>query len=110
MIKNNEIVANNQIKKLVYRKVGSNDCAHNGRLYTYHSKFFISYQKIDKAYKKKDDLVNLYILINCMGRLLDEKNYKKFVKQVNSEINKLSRRISSINIKKILNIMGFQYE
>ena len=42
----------------------------------------------NKAYKKKDDLVNLYMLINCMGRLLDEKNYKKFVKQVNSEINK----------------------
>ena len=45
-----------------------------------------------------------------MGQLLDEKNYKKFVKQVNSEINKLSRRISSIDIKKILHIMGFQYE
>ena len=30
-----------------------NDCAHNGRLYTYCSKFFISYQKIDKASAKK---------------------------------------------------------
>ena len=87
-----------------------NDSAHNGRLYTFHSKFFISYKNIDKNYKKDEDSTNLYMLINCMNQLLDDKDSKNFIKQINSEIHKLSKKLKSIDIKNILNIMGFSNE
>lgn len=87
-----------------------NDSAHNDRLYTFHSKFFISYKNIDRFYKIEDDSTNLYMLINCMGKLLNDKDFNKFVKQVNSEINKLSEKLKSISINDILNIMGFPKE
>lgn len=45
-----------------------------------------------------------------MGKLLNDKDFNKFVKQVNSEINKLSEKLKSISINDILNIMGFPKE
>lgn len=87
-----------------------NDSAHNGRLYTFHSKFLISYKNIDKNYKKDEYSTNLYMLINCMSFLLADKNSKNFIKQINSEINKLSKKLKSIDIRNILNIMGFPNE
>ena len=45
-----------------------------------------------------------------MNQLLDDKNSKNFIKQINGEINKLSKKLKSIDIKNILNIMGFPNE
>lgn len=84
-----------------------NICAHNDRLYTFHSKFLISYKLIDKTYKVNEKSTNLYMLINSMKYLLDNKNYNNFVDQINNEINILSEKINCINIDNILKIMGF---
>ena len=87
-----------------------NFSAHNNRLYTMHSKFYISFNKIDKSYNASDKSTNLYMIMKCMEFLLDDKTKKEFNKQVNKEIKKLRRKLKCISIKKILNIMGFPNE
>lgn len=87
-----------------------NFSAHHNRLYTFHSKFFISFKSIDKEYSTQDKSTNLYMIIKCMGLLLDDKNNKQFINQVNSEINKLTKKLRVIDIQAILNIMGFPNE
>lgn len=87
-----------------------NFSAHNNRLYTFHSKFFISFKSVDSTYSMVDKSTNLYMIIKCMGLLLDEKKNKQFIKQVNSEIKKLEKKLKVIDIKSILNIMGFTSE
>ena len=87
-----------------------NFSAHNNRLYTFHSKFFISFKSIDNTYSMVDKSTNLYMIMKCMGLLLDEKKNKQFIKQVNSEIKKLEKKLKVIDIKSILNIMGFPSE
>ncbi len=87
-----------------------NFSAHNNRLYTFHSKFFISFKTIDKTYNTNDKSTNLYIIMKCMELLLDDRQKKRFIKEINSEINKLSKKLKSIDIKNILNIMGFPNE
>ena len=87
-----------------------NFSAHNNRLYTFHSKFFISFKTIDKSYNNNDKSTNLYMIMRCMELLLDDKKRKDFNKQVDKEINKLSKNLKVINIKNILNIMGFPNE
>lgn len=84
-----------------------NICAHNDRLYTFHSKFLISYKLIDKTYKINEKSTNLYMVINSMKYLLDNENYNDFLNQINNEINILSGKINCININNILKIMGF---
>lgn len=84
-----------------------NHSAHNNKLYTFHSRFFISFNQIDNNYQMKDKSTNFYMLMKCMSFLLDKNKYNQFTKQVNSEIKKLGRRLYSISIDDILNIMGF---
>lgn len=87
-----------------------NNSAHNDRVFTFHSKFFISFNVIDKTYKTNDKSTNLYMLITCMGLLLDNKKYKQFTKQINAEIKRLEKKLKVISIENILNIMGFPNE
>lgn len=87
-----------------------NFSAHNNRLYTFHSKFFISFKLIDKTYNITDKSTNLYIVMKCMERLLDDKKREQFINQVNNEINGLDKNLNVINIKIILKIMGFPIE
>lgn len=84
-----------------------NISAHNDRLYTFHSKFFISFHYIDNKYQISDKSTNLYMLMKCMGILLDKKDYKQLRKQVNSEISKLGKKLKVINKNNILDIIGF---
>ena len=84
-----------------------NICAHSDRLYCYRSIFYISFKNIDSTYKNKDNSTNLYILIQCMIRLLDEESASKFEKELNNEIKILSDSISSVKIRDILRIMGY---
>ena len=87
-----------------------NNSAHNDKLYSFHSKFFISFKKIDKSYNNSDKSTNFYMLIRCMSFFLEEKKYKQFLRQINIEIKKLSKKLKSISIDNILNIMGFPNE
>lgn len=87
-----------------------NFSAHNNRLYTFHSKFFISFKLIDSAYSTSDNSTNLYMIMKCMEKLLDNDKKKKFIDQINEEIDKLSKNLKVINIKTILNIIGFPNE
>ncbi len=95
---------------LVNLTLARNISAHSDRLYTFRSKFFISYQLIDNSYNGYNGATNLYMLINCMKLLLDEKHSKEFQNQVDREIKKLSKKLKSINIRSILDIMGYPSE
>ncbi len=84
-----------------------NICAHNDRLYSFHSKFLISYKKIDKNYERKANSTNIYIILKCMEYMLDSNNSKKLKEEINNEIIKLEKNLNSIDINIILNLMGF---
>ena len=84
-----------------------NICAHSDRLYCYRSIFYISFKNIDSTYKNKDNSTNLYILTQCMIRLLDKESANKFEKGLNKEIKILSNSILSVKIRDILRIMGY---
>lgn len=82
-----------------------NICAHNDRLFSFHSKFRISFKYIQKNYNEKS--VNIYMVMKCMESLLPKEKKKEFVKLINKEIKLLDSKLKSIKIDNILNIMGF---
>lgn len=82
-----------------------NICAHNDRLFSFHSKFRISFKYIEKNYNGKS--VNIYMIMKCMKILLPKERKKEFVKLVNNEIKLLDSKLKSNKIDDILNIMGF---
>ena len=82
-----------------------NICAHNDRLFSFHSKFRISFKYIQENYNEKS--VNIYMVIKCMESLLPKEKKKEFVKLINNEIKILDSQLKSIKIDNILNIMGF---
>lgn len=87
-----------------------NFSVHNNRLYTFHSKFFISFKEIDKTYNTSDRSTNLYMIMKCMERLLDDVKRKQFINLVNNELDELNKKLNVISIKNILIIMGFPSE
>ena len=87
-----------------------NFSAHNNRLYTFHSKFFISFKSIEKEYNKTDKSTNLYMVMKCMEKLLDNNKSKQFIDQINKEIKVLDKNVNSIDVNMILKIMGFTNE
>ena len=84
-----------------------NICAHNDRLYSFHSKFLISYKKIDKNYERKANSTNIYIILKCMEYMLDYNNSKKLKEEIDNEIIKLEKSLNSIDINTVLSLMGF---
>lgn len=82
-----------------------NICAHNDRLFSFHSKFRISFKYIQKNYNEKS--VNIYMIMKCMECLLPKDKKKEFIKLINNEIKTLDNKLKSIKIDNILNIMGF---
>lgn len=82
-----------------------NICAHNDRLFSFHSKFRISFKYIEKNYNEKS--VNIYMVMKCMESLLPKEKKKEFVKLINNEIKDLDNKLKSIKIDNILKIMGF---
>lgn len=82
-----------------------NICAHNDRLFSFHSKFRISFKYIEKNYNEKS--VNIYMVMKCMESLLPKDKKKEFVKLIHSKIKILDGKLKSIRIDNILNIMGF---
>ena len=47
------------------------------------------------------------MIMKCMEKLLDEKNKKEFIRQVDNEIKQLSQKLKVISIDNVLKIMGF---
>lgn len=82
-----------------------NICAHNDRLFSFHSKFRISFKYIEKDYNENS--VNIYMMMKCMEYLLPKEKKKEFIKLIKKEIKILDNRLNSIKIDSILNIMGF---
>lgn len=82
-----------------------NICAHNERLFSFHSKFRISFKYIEKNYNEKS--VNIYMIMKCMESLLPKDKKKEFIKLINNEIKILDSKLKSIKIDNILKIMGF---
>lgn len=84
-----------------------NICAHNDRMFSFHSKFLITFKIIDINYKNKDNSTNVYMIMKSMQRLLDKNKSDEFERLVNLEIEKLKANIKSVNINLILYLMGF---
>ena len=82
-----------------------NICAHNDRLFSFHSKFRISFKYIEKNYNEKS--VNIYMIMKCMENLLPKDKKKEFIKLINNEIKVLDSKLKSIKTDNILSIMGF---
>ena len=82
-----------------------NICTHNDRLFSFHSKFRISFKYIEKNYNEKS--VNIYMIMKCMESLLPKDKKKEFIKLINNEIRVLDSKLKSIKVDNILNIMGF---
>ena len=84
-----------------------NICAHNDRMFSFHSKFLITFKIIDINYKNKDNSTNVYMIMKSMQRLLDKNKSDEFERLVNLEIEKLKTNIKSVDINLILYLMGF---
>lgn len=84
-----------------------NICAHNDRLFSFHSKFLISFKNIDKNYNNKDNSTNIYMIMKSMQLLLDDDKKQEFENLINSEIEKLKDKVNSVDINIILYLMGF---
>ena len=84
-----------------------NICAHNDRLFSFHSKFLIAFKNIDKNYNNKDNSTNLYMIMRSMQLLLDKGKKLEFENSIDAEIVKLEGRLNSIDIDIILYLMGF---
>lgn len=84
-----------------------NIAAHSDRLYSYTSKFYLSFKLIDKDYDKPDNITNLYMVIRCMEKLLTKEQYENLYGSINDEMNKLKGKLNSIKVDNILQVMGF---
>ena len=84
-----------------------NICAHNDRLFSFHSKFLLTFKDIDKNYINKNNSTNLYMIMKSMQVLLDEEKGLEFEKLIDIELSKLESKIKSVNIDIILYLMGF---
>lgn len=84
-----------------------NICAHNERLFCFRDKYTINFKLIDKNYKSKDNITNLYMMINILKLVLDNQHYKEMISLIDSEIDILRSKLISINANDILRIMGY---
>ena len=92
---------------LVNMTLARNICAHSDRLFSFHSKFFMSFKLIDSSYKVNNNSTNLYMLIRCMEKFLNKDDYEELIKLVETEFNKLKESIKSIEAQVILKVMGY---
>ena len=76
-------------------------------MFCFRDKYTINFKAIDKNYKSKDNTTNLYMMINILKLILDEKDYKEMVILIDTEIDKLRSKLISISIENILRIMGY---
>lgn len=84
-----------------------NICAHNDRLFSFHSKFLITFKIIDKSYDNKDKSTNIYMIMKAMKLLLGSDKGKEFENYIIDEIEDLKSKIKSVDYNIILYLMGF---
>lgn len=84
-----------------------NMSAHSDRLYNYTSKFYLSFKLIDKNYIKSDNITNLYMVVRCMEKSLTKEQYKELYNSICEETRKLEKKLKSVEINNIKEIMGF---
>ena len=83
-----------------------NISAHDDRLYTYRSTFYI---RLDKAKKSPDKALhtNMYIIIKSLELLLEKEQYDEMIMSINNELRILESKLTSITIEEVLKVMGF---
>ncbi|MBQ3142838.1 MAG: Abi family protein [Bacilli bacterium] len=83
-----------------------NISAHDDRLYTYRSTFYI---RLDKTKKSPDKALhtNMYIIIKSLELLLEKEQYEEMIKSINDELKILESKLTSIAIEEVLKVMGF---
>lgn len=84
-----------------------NKSAHSDLLFCYRDKQTLSFKKIDPNYKNKDNTTNLYMVIKLLTLLLEKETYNNFISELNNEINKLEKNLTSIKITDVLTVMGY---
>ncbi len=92
---------------LINMTLARNICAHSDRLFSFHSKFFMTFRLIDNTYKTNNNSTNLYMLIRSMEKFLSERDYKDLINLINKEFHNLNGSIKSIDTRIILEIMGY---
>ena len=75
-----------------------NICAHNDRLFSFHSKFLITFKNIDKNYNNRDNSTNIYMIMKSMQVLLDKEESEEFENLIDAEIENLKDKVKSIDI------------
>ena len=83
-----------------------NISAHDDRLYTYRSTFYI---RLDKTKKSPDKALhtNMYIIIKSLDLLLEKEQYDEMIMSINNELRILESKLTSIAIEEVLKVMGF---
>lgn len=92
---------------LINMTMARNICAHSDRLFTYHSKFFMSFKLIEPKYSVNNTSTNLYMLIRSFKLFLTNIEYDDMTKEIENEYSILNNSVKSIDTNVILNIMGF---
>ena len=83
-----------------------NISAHDDRLYTYRSTFYI---RLDKNKKSPDRVLhtNMYIIIKSLELLLEDNQKNEMKNLIAKELNSLKNKLTSIAITDVLKVMGF---
>lgn len=83
-----------------------NIAAHEDRLYTYRSTFYI---RLDKTKKCTDKplYTNMYIIIKSLELLLENEQAIEMKKLITKELDILKDNLTSITIDEVLKVMGF---
>lgn len=96
------------LKQILFNMtLARNICAHSDRLFSFHSKFFMTFKLIDSTYRIDNNSTNLYMLIRSMEKFLGEEDYNCLINLINEEYGKLKKSIKSIDVRVILKIMGY---
>ena len=83
-----------------------NIAAHDDRLYTYRSTFYI---RLDKSKKSPNKALhtNMYIIIKSLELLLENVQITEMKNLITKELNVLKDSLTSITIEEVLKVMGF---
>lgn len=83
-----------------------NIAAHDDRLYTYRSTFYI---RLDKTPRSPDKALhtNMYIIIKSLELLLENDQVIEMKSLITQELDTLKEKLTSIEIDEVLKVMGF---
>ena len=83
-----------------------NIAAHDDRLYTYRSTFYIRLDKTKKSPKKALH-TNMHIIIKSLELLLENDQVIEMKSLITKELDNLKNNLTSITIDEVLKVMGF---